>query len=263
MMVHDRVVAITGGGAGLGAAACRRAEELGAAAIAVLDIDGDAAAAVASEVGGLAVRCDVSSEADLRNAIDSAQGELGAIDIFISNAGVGGFSDPFTSDDHWLREYAIHVMSNVYAARALLPGMLARSSGHLAAVASANALTSNPVALAYSVTKHAQLALAEWLAFTYASRRIEASCFCPKGMLTPMMKAGAGATAYGRDAMATAVTPEAAATMLFDTIESGHFLGITHPAVVEDFSSKFPDYDAYIGRMAELHDRLVPEVGAP
>lgn len=229
--------------------------------VAVIDLDVEAAKRVAAAVGGIGLEADVCDEASLAAAIDAIERAAGPVDIFVSNAGGGGPSSIFSGDETWSRPYALHVLSNVYAARRLLPGMLARGSGHLVATASSNALTSNPLHAAYAVTKHAQLALAEWLDMTYAERGVEITCFCPKGMITPMLLEGAKGSAYGRDALSTAVSPERAAAILLDAVEEGRFLATTHESVLEEFALKVPDYEAYIAHMRRLHASLAPEVG--
>jgi NAD(P)-dependent dehydrogenase (short-subunit alcohol dehydrogenase family) len=230
--------------------------------VAVLDLDESAATEVASQFGGVGIRADVTSEDDLRRAVDVVTERFGDIDVFISNAGAGGLGGPFVPDESWDNAFKVNVMSNVYAARILLPRMVARGSGHLVSTASANALTSNPISMAYAATKHAQLAVAEWLDFTYRSKGVEVTCFCPKGMITPMLIAGAEKSAYAQDALSTAVTPEEAARILLDAVERSDFLAVTHDSVLRDFSTKLPDYSNYMGLMREVHERLAPDVGA-
>lgn len=116
---------------------------------------------------------------------------------------------------------------------------------------------------AYAATKHAELALTEWLHFTYASRGISAACFCPKGMLTPMLLASADANDYVRDAVSSAVTMEEAARLLVDLVESDSFLATTYPPVLEEYKLRSQDPDAYLALMQGVHDRLVPGVGLP
>jgi NAD(P)-dependent dehydrogenase (short-subunit alcohol dehydrogenase family) len=262
MKVAGRVVAITGGGNGLGADACRQARARGARTVVVVDRDAAAAERVAVEVGGKPVTADVTSEQEIGDTVAAVVADFGHLDIWVHNAGVGAQTTTFTDDQAWQRMWQIHVMSIVYASRALLPRWVERGEGHLAVVASSNALTSNPVSAAYAATKHAELALTEWLQYTYASRGITASCFCPKGMLTPMLLAAADRDDYARSSARTAVTPEEAARMLLDLMESGRFLATTYPPVLEEYRLRSRDPDAYLAMMAALHDDLVPHIGA-
>jgi NAD(P)-dependent dehydrogenase (short-subunit alcohol dehydrogenase family) len=260
LIIKGRIVAITGAGNGLGAAVAREAAARDARAVVLIDRDTEAAAQVAAETGGLAITADVTTEAALRAAVKQIEAAAGPIDIFVSNAGVGAASDPFSSDDEWDREWRLHVLSNLYAARILLPGMLARGAGHLVSTASSNALSINPVSMAYSVTKHGQFALAEWLAATYGSRGIEITCFCPKGMLTPLLAEAARQSAYGRTALVGATTPQEAAEMMLDAVERSTFLATTYPPVLDEFALRGTDHAAWLEHARSLHD-LVPDVG--
>ena len=258
MKLSGCVVAITGGGSGLGADACRLAVGRGASVVAVIDRDREAAEKVAAEIGGRALTADVTDEEQVRAVIDS----LGGVDIWVHNAGIGDKGSTFRENEMWYRMWEVHVMAIVYATRALLPRWLRRGSGHFAAVASSNALTSNPVSASYAATKHAELALVEWLQFTYASRGVTASCFCPKGMLTPLLLAAADSDKYAASAVRTAVSSPDAARMLLDNIESGSFLATTYAPVLEEYELRARDPDAYLRLMQSVHDDLVPHVGA-
>ncbi|QHE70319.1 SDR family oxidoreductase [Rhodococcus sp. WAY2] len=259
MKLSGRIVAITGGGAGLGAQACRIARERGAARIGVIDLNAEAAEKIAAEVGGIPITADVTDEAQIRAAVD----QLGGVDIWVHNAGIGAQTTPFSDDGIWQRMWDVHVMGVVYATRALLPAWIERGEGHFAMVASANALTTNPMSAAYAASKHAELALAEWMAMTYGPRGVITSCFCPKGMLTPMLIAHADDNEYVRESVRTAVTSEAAATMLIDLIESDRFLSTTYPPVMEEYALRATDPDAYIAGLQDTHRRLVPGFGLP
>ena len=130
MQVRDKVVVVTGGAHGIGQAMCRRFAREGARGIVVADLDGSAAAQVAREIGGLAVVTDVSIEADVKRLAESATQAFGQIDLFCCNAGIavdGGIEAP---DDEWQRIWGVNVMSHIYAARAVIPGMLARGQGY-------------------------------------------------------------------------------------------------------------------------------------
>ena len=253
MRLEGRVVVVTGGARGLGASAAVIARERGAEAVVVLDRDADGADLV----------CDVGVEEDVQHAVKSVLAQHGRIDVWVQNAGIGAHSSSFTDDEVWHSMWRVHVMAGVYATRHLLPHWLDRGEGHFNAVASSNALTSNPVSAAYAVTKHAELAFTEWLAFTYASRGLEASCFCPKGMRTPLLVEGARVNAYAADALAKSVSQDEAATMLIDLIESGEFLATTYPPVLEEYRLRSTDPAAYLELMRGVHDELVPEVGTP
>src|SRR5579862_3221849 len=187
MNLKDKVAVVTGGASGIGRALCRRFAAEGARGVVVADVDAAGAEKVAHEVGGLAVRVDVSREGDLVELAARATAAYGAIDLFCSNAGIileGGVE---TSDSEWQRIWGINFMAHVYAARAVLPGMLARGEGYLLQTASAAGLLTQIGSAPYAVTKHAAVAFAEWLAVTYGDRGIRVSCLCPQGVRTKML----------------------------------------------------------------------------
>ena len=186
MELSGRHVVITGAGSGIGRACATRFAAEGARVV-VSDLDGDRAAAVAGEIGATAVAADVSRESEVRALIDAAS-EAGEIDLFFSNAGVPGPpGGPEAPDDALQLTWEVNVMAHVWAARALLPGWTARGHGYLLSTASAAGLLTQVSALGYSVTKHAAVALAEWLAITYADAGITVSCLCPQAVRTPML----------------------------------------------------------------------------
>ena len=109
--------------------------------------------------------------------------------MFFSNAGVPGpGGGPEASDDEWQRTWEINTMAHVWAARLVVPEMVQRGEGYpLLSTASAAGLLTQVGALAYSVTKHAAVAVAEWLAITYGDAGVRVSCLCPQGVRTPML----------------------------------------------------------------------------
>jgi NAD(P)-dependent dehydrogenase (short-subunit alcohol dehydrogenase family) len=258
MELKDKVVVVTGGASGIGRALCRRFAAEGARGVVVADLAGDGAAAVAEEIGGLGVSTDVSVEADIRTLVDTAESTYGPIDLFCSNAGIaiGGGVD--VADEAWDRIWGINVMAHVYAARAVLPGMLARGSGYLLATASAAGLLTNLGAAPYAVTKHAAVALAEWLAITHGDAGIKVSCLCPQGVRTPMLLGGSDA---GEDAanmlMPGAIEPEDVADAVVEGLEAERFLILPHPEVAEYFRRKADDYDRWLAGMRRLQARVM------
>jgi NAD(P)-dependent dehydrogenase (short-subunit alcohol dehydrogenase family) len=189
MEVAGSHVVITGAAGGIGAALARRFASEGAGTVVVADRDLSGAEAVAGEVGGHAREFDASSRESVERLIADATAENGQIDLFWSNAGVPGPpGGPDGADEaEWDATFKINVMAHVWAARALLPEMLERGSGYLVNTASAAGLTTQVSALAYSVTKHGAVALAEWLAIAYGDRGVAVSCMCPQGVQTAML----------------------------------------------------------------------------
>jgi NAD(P)-dependent dehydrogenase (short-subunit alcohol dehydrogenase family) len=181
-------VVITGAASGIGRACATRFAADGARVV-IADLDGERAEAVAREIDARAVRTDVSREADIATLVATAEELGGPIDLFFSNAGVGGPPGGPEADDAGLQmAWQVNVMAHVWAARALLPAMVERGDGYLLSTASAAGLLTQLSALAYSATKHAAVAVAEWLSITYADAGINVSCLCPQGVRTPMLE---------------------------------------------------------------------------
>src|SRR3989441_8157180 len=198
MELAGKVAVVTGGATGIGRALCRRFAAEGASVV-VADIDAPGAAAVAQEIGGLAVPGDMSVEADLTALVDAARLSFDRIDLFCANAGIlwgirpddpAAVVGPDAPDEAWERMWRVNVLSHVYAARAVVPRMLDQGGGHLLVTASAAGLLTVLGNAPYAVTKHAAVALAEWLAITYGHRGIKVSCLCPQGVRTPMLVGG-------------------------------------------------------------------------
>ena len=252
MELRDKVVIVTGGANGIGRALCRRFAAEGARGVVVADLDGDGAARVAEEIGGLAVATDVSVEADIIRLVDGAVKHYGPVDLFCSNAGIGVDGGADVSDADWQRIWQINVMAHVYAARAVLPGMLGRGEGYLLQTASAAGLLSQIGSAPYSVTKHGALAFAEWLAITHGDAGIKVSCLCPQGVRTNMLENARGG-AFLREG---ALDPEQVADSVVKGLAEERFLILPHAEVAEFFRRKANDYDRWIRGMRRLQEKI-------
>src|SRR5258708_19639462 len=195
MNLRGKVVVVTGGASGIGRVLCRRFAAEGAKAVVVGDVKAEAAALVANEIGGLAVETNVAREAEVVRLVSQVTRKFGQIDLFCSNAGILVTGGAEAADADWQRIWDINLMAHVYAARAVLPGMLARGEGYLLQTVSAAGLLTLVGSAPYSVTKHAALALAEWLAITHGDQGIKVSVICPQGARTDMLVAGEPGTA--------------------------------------------------------------------
>src|SRR5260370_624070 len=187
MELSGKVVVVTGGASGIGRALVIRLSREGTKGIVVADVDRAGAEEVAGLVGGLSVETNVASEIDVKRLVERAVAAYGPIDLFCSNAGIfvrGGEEVP---DADWRRIFVINVMAHVYAARAVLPAMLARGEGYFLSTVSAAGLLSQIGSAPYAVTKHAALAFSEWLSITYGDRGLRVSCLCPQGVRTAML----------------------------------------------------------------------------
>jgi len=250
MQLKDKVVVVTGGGNGIGRALCRRFAAEGARAVMVADIQAAAARQVASEIGGLALETDVARESDVVRLVQETLENFGVIDLFCSNAGVGTQGGVEAPDRDWARNWEVNVMAHVYAARAVLPAMLARGQGYLLQTVSAAGMLTQLGSAPYAVSKHAALALAEWIAITHGDQGIKVSALCPQGVRTDMLRRAE--FAGGAFLMETAVEPEQVAEEVVKGLAEERFLILSHPEVAEYFRRKAADYDRWLRGMRRL-----------
>ncbi len=253
MQIQDKVIVVTGGGSGIGRALCHRFANEGAKGIVVADRNTDSALRVADEVRGLAIATDVSQESQILELVEQTVNAFGPIDLFCSNAGISIDGGTGVSDAEWQRIWQTNFMSHVYAARAVLPSMLARGQGYLLHTASAAGLLTQLGSAPYSVTKHAVVSLAEWLSITHYASGIRVSCLCPQGVQTPMLAGVQGS--IGDYLKATAVSPEAVADAVVAGLAEERFLILPHTQVATFFQHKANDYDRWLRGMRRLQDQ--------
>lgn len=254
MLLKDKVAVVTGGAHGIGRALCERFAAEGARGVVVADLDQAGARQVAASINGLAVAGDIGVEADVQSLVAQATKAFGQIDLFVSNAGIGTGGGVDASDAEWQRIWQVNLMSRVYAARAVLPQMLARGDGYLLHTASAAGLLSQVGSAPYSVTKHADVALAEWLSITYGPQ-IKVSCLCPQGVMTNML-IGPGSGPATDFLKAEAISPEQLAQSVIEGLASEKFLILPHAIVRDYVLRKADDHDRWIRGMRRLHEQV-------
>ena len=253
MEVTGRVIVVTGGGSGIGAAMCRAFAAAGAAGVLVADVDGGAARRVAEEVGGDAVTADVTDEAAVQALVARAVDLHGRVDVYCSNAGIGVGGGPEATDLDWHRSFDVHVMAHVYAARAVLPGMLERGDGYILGTVSAAGLLNHVAAAPYAATKAAGLSFLEWLAIAHGAQAIRVSALCPQGVRTPMLAMGGEKDFL----LPGALEPDVVAAHVIDAMRDERFLILPHPEVQEYFTRKATDYDRWLRGMQRLRQHVV------
>lgn len=256
MQIKDKVIVVTGGASGIGKSLCERFAREGAKAIVVSDINQDGIDATVADISAstqaLGVRTDVGDEKDVNALVSKALEEFGQIDLFCSNAGIFTAGGESVSTDAWQSIWDINVMSHVFAARAVLPGMLERGEGYFLNTSSAAGLLSQVGSAPYSVTKHAAIGFAEWLSITYGKRGIKVSVLCPQAVRTAMTAGGDGGVA-GLDGM---LEPDKLADTVMETLESERFLCLPHPEVLTYMRRKTDDYDRWLGGMRRLQGQF-------
>jgi NAD(P)-dependent dehydrogenase (short-subunit alcohol dehydrogenase family) len=259
MDIRNKVVVVTGGASGIGRALCERFAKDGARGVVVADLDEGGALRVATAIGGnvgMAMRVNVADEAELQRLVQAATERFGQVDLFCSNAGVLVRRDEDAPNAEWQRHWDVNVMAHVYAARAVLPQMLARAEGYLLHTVSAAGLLSQVNAAPYSVTKHAALGFAEWLSIAHGAQGIRVSALCPQGVRTPMLASaeGGGRASFLGDG---AVTPEQVADAVIEGLRQEQFLILPHAEVLGFFQRKASDYERWLRGMRRLREKVV------
>ena len=251
MEIKGKVAVVTGGASGIGAGLAERFAREGAAGIVVADVNLERAQGVAAGIGAsaLAVRCDVSRESEIQELVRQARSRFGRVDIFCSNAGILGRLGGIELEDAlWDKMWQVHGMAHVWAARAVMPEMVERGEGYFLVTASAAGLLNIVESPAYGVTKHAAVAIAEWLRIAYGRKGVRVSCLCPQSVATDMTKDGTGSAGING-----VLTAEQVAEVVVQTMREEKFLALPHPEVAKYFQAKGQDYDRWLGGMQKLY----------
>ncbi len=253
MQVKDKIIVVTGAASGIGKALTARFKAEGARQIVAVDLNEVGAAATADEVGCISLAADVSREVDIVRVIDHTEAEVGPIDLFCSNAGIGAGVDLAAPNSEWQRSWDVNVMPHVYAARHLVPKMAARGGGYFLNTVSAAGLLNQIGGAAYGVTKHAAIDFGEWLAITHGHEGIQVSLLCPQAVRTAMIGDGEASAAASGDGL---MEPERLTDFVIEGLRDESFLILPHPQVLEYMRRKTADYDRWIGGMNRLLRRL-------
>ena len=253
MELKDKVVVITGGSGGIGKAMAKAFLNEGAAGIMLADLDAVAVAQAAADIGCNGMACDVTDEAQVAALVAATEDQYGQVDVFCSNAGAGGnglLTD--AANEVWQQQWELHVMSHLYAARAVLPGMIERGEGYLLNTASAAGLLAALGSGPYTVTKAAAVKFAEFLSITHGDDGIKVSVLCPQGVNTAMAprSLGDGQTDGIIEASALAQT-------VVETMREERFHVLPHPEVEEYVRRKGDNVDRWLLGMQRLRKRTL------
>lgn len=270
MELNDRVVVVTGGGSGIGEAIAEAAHDAGARHVVVADLDAAQAQRVAENIGGTAVGIDVRDESAIRQLVESTEDAHGPIDLFVSNAGYvtsAGVEDPNESIQQM---WEVHCMAHIYAARAVLPSMIARGEGYLLNTASAAGLLTQIGSMSYSMTKAAAISLAEWLSVSHYHQGIRVSVLCPQAVATNIITnspdnigssdTGLGSGVAGGDGVLEA---RQVADLCLDAIRDERFLVLPHAEVATYVERKATDRDRWLAGMRRFQTVLYPDGNLP
>jgi NAD(P)-dependent dehydrogenase (short-subunit alcohol dehydrogenase family) len=256
--LSGKVALVTGGANGIGRALCERFAAEGAAGVAVVDRTIESAQAVADGLGGvgLALAADVGVEPEVVAAIEATEARFGPIDLLVCNAGIGTLQGIEASTEQWQQIWDVNVMAHVFAMRAVLPGMVARGEGYVLTTASAAGLLAQIGDAGYSVTKHAAVALAEWVSITYGDQGIRVSCLCPQGVNTDMLRSAAQGESGAVVLAQGTIEPEDVADAVIQGLAAEQFLILPHPEVHDHELRRATDRDRWLGGMRKLQRRV-------
>jgi len=250
-MISGQNVAITGAAGGIGLAIAEKCIALGAK-VSISDINETLVRKAGETIGANAVHCDVGDEDSVKTFIEKAVEKNGPIDMFVSNAGIGmpdlpGGHAAGGSNESWEKSWQINAMANVYASRAVLPGWIKRGAGRFVVTSSAAGLLAQIGTASYTVTKHAALGFAEYMAIMHKDDGVKVHCICPQYVKTNMTK-GMKVIEDGPDRH---LEPSDVADALIAAMENEEFLVLPHPVIGDYFKNKASNYDRYIGGMAK------------
>ncbi len=251
MEIPGKVAIVTGAASGIGAALARKLAAEGARGVVVADLNESQAQSVARDIGAcaMAMKCDVSVEADIQALVAATQARFGQVDIYMSNAGILGRMGGIELEDAlWDKMWQVHGMAHVWAARAVVPAMVERGDGYFVVTASAAGLLNIVESAPYGVTKHAAVAFAEWLRIAYGKKGVKVSCLCPQSVQTAMTAGGTGSAGVNG-----VLTAEQVAADVLETMRAEKFLVLPHPEVAKYFLNKAQDYDRWLGGMQKLY----------
>lgn len=251
MEITNKVIIITGGASGIGKALAYKFAAEGAKII-LADINKKCLEEASKNLNCEGILCDVTSEKQINFLIKSVSKRFGSIDMFVSNAGVclGEISHAASAtDDVWTSCWKLHVMSHVYAARALLPSMIARKKGCFLQIISAAALLSQIGDSAYSATKQAALGFAESLAISHQKDGIQVSVACPQYVATNML--GYSENSFSKPPKSV-LMPDEVATSIVSGVKKELFLILPHEEVYQYMNFKSENYDKWITQMSKL-----------
>ncbi|MCA0927000.1 SDR family oxidoreductase [Ruegeria profundi] len=254
MDLRGKTVVVTGAAHGIGKGLADRFAQ-GGAKVVCADIDEIGAQNVARDIDGHAITCDVSREDAIKALIETVEDSIGPIDLFCANAGILTLGGLEVTNEDWDRIWTINVMSHVWAARHLVPRMIARGGGYFLITASAAGVLNQPGAAPYGVTKHAAVGFAEWLSLTYGHKGLRVSVLCPQAVRSEMTR-GHETSVAAIDGM---LEPEDVAETCVQAIRSEQFLILPHPQVLDYMQLKAGDYDRWLAGMQKLNQRFIED----
>lgn len=262
MELSNKVVVITGAGSGIGRSLAECFIDQGVKHVVCTDLDAESAAETAAIIGKKAssATLDVSSQSAIESLIEQTILDFGCIDIFVSNAGYARSGGLKLATDDWKQMMEVHTWAHLNAARAVVPHMIEQGGGYLLNTASAAGLLTQIDSGAYAISKHAAVALAEWLSINYKAKGIGVSVLCPQAVRTNILGSRVKKTvkkSTGQASKDGVLEPEAVAMDCINAIIEERFLVLPHPEVARYFQNKANDYERWLNGMRRFRDRLL------
>ena len=190
MQLEDKVAVVTGAGRGIGKAIAIAFAREGAKVVCAARSSGEIDA-VASEVSGMAVQCDVGDEADIRNLMDRTVEEFGHIDILVNNAGaVARLPVHELPVEDWDNVMNVNLRGLFLCTKYALPSMLERSSGCIINISSGAGVVGPPNRSAYAASKHGVMGFTKTLVAEYLSKGIRSHALLPDATVSQMRTEG-------------------------------------------------------------------------
>ncbi|MBX3705736.1 MAG: SDR family oxidoreductase [Pseudomonadales bacterium] len=262
MEIAGKVAVITGAGSGIGRSLAVRFAANGVRAVICTDLNAAGATETALAIGASASAeaLDVADERAIEALVARVEQRFGGIDIFVSNAGYGGTVGLESPTSEWQQMMNVHTWSHLAAARAVIPGMISRGGGYLLNTSSAAGLLSLfDTGGGYAVSKHAAVALAEWLSINYLDQGIGVSVLCPQAVRTNAlnyMNAPNQQVDFEQVAGDGILEPDYVADLCIEAIAEGRFMVLPHEEVGIYFQRKAENYGRWLSGMRRMRSRL-------
>jgi len=275
----NKVIVVSGGGSGIGAALCKAFAAGGASAIIVADIDLSKAQGTCRDVATIFMhashltpsktrmlpkKVDVTSDEQIHRLIEWVEYDVGAIDLFFCNAGIMPHPDNpelngatakkgvFATNEEIQQVMDVNFVQLVLVARHLIPRYLQRGKGHFCITASAAGLC--PIgSMSYAVSKAAAVQFGNWLSVTYGLRGVGVCLLCPQRTRTDMTR---GFTDNKGDWLGQMVEPDDAASCCLDALREGRMFAFPHPEVETYVQRKAADPDRWLLGMRRLNESV-------